>query len=207
MVMDDPDEIAAALRGTALDGLPIEEGLGETWVVTDVEPGQLLSAWRAARAAVPQTGRWPVLTDVDEQWQEPTTEEIEVLDQEARTIDPWTVYRWWGAGALVEPENVPRWVPSFLRQDVAEQARRDLSRPTTLLAVARWTWEQLLADSTALEQAWRKAAPLVGTGCWYRPRQGVQLVLLPTPIQWLAPAWLDYFGATVVADGRGRTGL
>lgn len=206
-VMEDPDEIAAALRGTVLDGLPIEEGLGGTWVVTDIEPGQLLPAWRAARAAIPRTGRWPVLTGVDEQWQDPTSEEIEALDDAARTVDPWTVYRWWGTRSLVEPEDLHLWLPGFLGQDVAEHAQRDVSPPRTLLAVERWTWERLLADPAALEQAWRRAAPLVGTRSWYTPPEGVQLVLLPTPIQWLAPAWLDYFGATEVTEGRGREGL
>jgi hypothetical protein len=32
-VMDDPDEVAAALRGTALKGHPVEQGLGDTMLV------------------------------------------------------------------------------------------------------------------------------------------------------------------------------
>lgn len=205
--MEDPDEIAAVLRGTVLDGLSVEEGLGETWVVTGIEPGQLLAAWRAARAVVPKTGRWPVLTGVDERWQDPTGEEIEALDHAARTVDPWTVYRWSGTDSLVRPEDLHLWLPGFLGQVAVERVQRDVSPPETLLAVERWTWERLLADPTALEQARRRAAPLVGTRSWFTPHDGAQLVLLPTPIQWLAPAWLDYFGATSVTDGRGRVGL
>ncbi|SCF29397.1 protein of unknown function (DUF4253) [Micromonospora viridifaciens] len=193
--MDDPDEIAAALRGTLLDGLPIEEGLGETLVVTGIEPTQLLPAWRAARAATPETGRWPVLTSVDEQWHDPSSEEIEALDRAARTVDPWTVFRWWGTDSQLGREDLHLWLPSRLGEDFAQRVGRDVTLPTTRLAVERLTWERLLADSAAVERGWRTVARLVGTGDWYTPSEGVQLVLLPTPMQWLAPAWLSYFGA------------
>jgi hypothetical protein len=213
--MDDPDEIAAVFRGTVLDGLPIEEGLGETWVVTGVDKSQLLPAWQAARAATAETGRWPVLTMVDEQWLDAESEQIEALEHAARTVDPWTVYQWWGADAYspIEPEKLHLWLPDFLGQDATEQARRDLSPPTTLVAVQRWTWERLLADPAALEQAWPKIAPYVGTRYWFTPSEGVDVVLLPTLVQWLAPAWFNYFGATEKAarielgDDPGRKGL
>lgn len=212
-VMDDPDEIAAALRGTVLDGLPIEEGLGDTWVVTGIDKSQLLPAWRTARAATTETGRWPVLTMVDEWWLDAESEQIEALEHAARTVDPWTVYRWWGTDSLIKPEELHLWLPDFLGQDAAEQARRDLSLPTTLVAVERWTWERLLADPAALEQAWPRTAPYVGTQYWFTPPEGADVVLLPTSIQWLAPAWLNYFGATEKAartdlgDNPGRKGL
>ncbi|MGN9812923.1 hypothetical protein ACTMSW_26670 [Micromonospora sp. BQ11] len=74
--MGDPDEIAAAFRGTVLDGLPIEEGLGDTWVVTGIDTRQLLPAWRAARAATAKTGRWPVLTTVDQWWMDAEREQV-----------------------------------------------------------------------------------------------------------------------------------
>ncbi|MEU1680077.1 DUF4253 domain-containing protein [Micromonospora zamorensis] len=194
-VMEDPDEIAAALRGTVLDGLPIEEGLGETWVVTGIEQSQLLSAWRAARAAVSETGRWPVLTGVNEEWHDATAEEIEALDQESRTVDPWTVFRWWGTNSPLDREEVHLWLPHQLGEDFAQQVGRDVTLPTTLLAVERLTWERLLTDPAAVERGWRAAANFVGTRYWFTPPEGVQLVLLPTPRQWLAPAWLNYFGA------------
>ena len=212
-VLDDPDEIAAAFRGTVLDGLPIEEGLGDTWVVTGIEGSRLLPAWQAARTGTAETGRWPVLTMVDEQWLDAEDEQIEALEHAAGTVDPWTVYHWWGSESLITPEDVHLWLPDFLGPDAAEQAQRNLSWPQPLVAVERWTWERLLADSAALEQAWRRAARYVGTGQWFTPLDGAQIVLLPTSTQWLAPAWLNYHGATEKAarielgDDPGRTGL
>ncbi|MFJ8580019.1 DUF4253 domain-containing protein [Micromonospora sp. NPDC093277] len=195
-VLDDPDEIVAALRGTVLDGLPIEEGLGETWVVTGIEPTQLLPAWRAARAATPETGRWPVLTSVDEQWHDATREEIEALDRAARTVDPWTVFRRRGTDdPRLGREDLHLWLPDGLGEDFARRVARDVTLPATRLAVERRTWERLLGDPDAIERGWRRAASLVGTRNWYTPVEGIQLVLLPTPTQWLAPAWLSYFGA------------
>jgi Domain of unknown function (DUF4253) len=212
-VMDDPDEIGAVFRGTVLDRLPIEEGLGDTWVVSGIEKNQLLPAWQAARTAIGETGRWPVLTTVDEQWLDAESEQIEAIEHAARTVDPWTVYHWWGSDSLITPEQLHRWLPDFLGQDAAEQVQRDLSSPRPLIAVERWTWERLLADPAALEQAWPRAAPYVGTRQWFTPRDGAQVVLLPTSTQWLAPAWLNYFGATEKAarvelgDDPGRKGL
>ncbi|WP_144022872.1 DUF4253 domain-containing protein [Asanoa hainanensis] len=145
-VMDDPDEIAAVFRRGALDGLPVEEGLGDTWVVTGVESSQLLPAWRAARAAVARTGRWPVLTMADEQWLDAETEQVDALDYAARAVDPWTVYRWSGHDSQIEPADLRLWLPGFLSE--------------------------------------------------------AQVVLLPTSTQWLAPAWLNYFGATEKHPGR-----
>jgi hypothetical protein len=201
-VMDDPDEIAAALRGTELDGLPIEEGAGDTWVVTGIDGGRLLEAWRAARAVTGQTGRWPVLTSVDEQWLEPEDEQIEALEHAAMTIDPWTVYHWWGDDSTIRPEDVHLWVPDFLGPDTAEEGV-----PQSLAEVERRTWERLLAEPVALEQASQRATRYVGTGQWFTPREGVQVVLLPTATQWLAPAWLNYFGAEQFGDDSGRNGL
>jgi hypothetical protein len=171
-VLDDPDEIAAVFRGSELDGLPIEEGLGDTWVITGLDAGRLLPAWRVARTVVDTTGRWPVLTSVDEQWQEPEDDEVEALEHAAETTDPWTVYRWWG--------------------DVTAERR---------------AWERLLADPAALEQAALRVGRYVGTGQWFTPREGVQIVLLPTATQWLAPAWLSYFGAEQFGGDAGRNAL
>jgi hypothetical protein len=50
---------AAGLAGRELIGL---EAAGEgTAVVVEVASGEMLDAWRRARAAVPEAGRWPVL--------------------------------------------------------------------------------------------------------------------------------------------------
>ncbi|MET7471345.1 DUF4253 domain-containing protein [Micromonospora sp. NPDC005222] len=143
----------------------------------------------------------------------PESEQIEALAQAARSVDPWTVYRWWGTDSLIEPEDLHLWLPDFLGQDAPGRARRDLRLPTTLAEVERWTWEQLLAEPASLEQTRPRAARYVGTRHWFTPPEGAQVVLLPTPIQWLAPAWLNYFGATEkgaraeLGDDPGRNGL
>jgi hypothetical protein len=208
-MMDDPEEIAAVFRGTELDRLPIEEGLGDTLVVSGIETSRLLPAWRAARAATDETGRWPVLTTVDEQWLDADDDQIEAIEHAAGAVDPWTVYRWWGYDTRIVPEQAHLWRPDFLGPDTAEPPGRDQS----LADVERRTWERLLADPAALQQAHRRAERYVGTRPWFTPVAGAQLVLLPTSAQWLAPAWLDYYGATEKAagpsglDDLGRQGL
>jgi hypothetical protein len=87
--MEDPGEVAAALRGTVLDGHPVQEGLGGTLLVDGVEPEWLLDAWRAARSVVGVTGRWPVLTGVGELYDEPTAGDVAELERAATSIDPW----------------------------------------------------------------------------------------------------------------------
>lgn len=73
----------------------------------------------------------------------------------------------------------------------------------TQAAIERWIWETLLTDPKLAERGHQIAARLVGTQTWCTPRQ-VQLVLLPTSTQWLAPAWISYFGA---ARPQGAEGL
>ncbi|MEU6072962.1 DUF4253 domain-containing protein [Micromonospora sp. NPDC047074] len=194
-VMDDPDEIAAALRGTALDGHPVEEGIGNTFLITGVVPEQLLDAWRAARSALPETGRWPILTGPGELCHEPTAEEVAALAHAARTLDPWSVYRRWHDDEPISEEALDRHLTSSLNVDLGPLARRELTLPTTRTAIERWIWELLLTDPALAERGHRIAASFVGTRTWYTPRE-VQLVLLPTSTQWLAPAWISYFGAT-----------
>ncbi|MGI5240332.1 hypothetical protein [Dactylosporangium sp. CA-139066] len=83
-VMDDPGEVAVALRGTALNGHPVEPGLGDTMLVEGVVPARVLESWRAARSVVALTGRWPVLTGVGELYHEPEPHEIAALERAAR---------------------------------------------------------------------------------------------------------------------------
>ena len=202
-VLEDPEDVADVLHGTELDGLPVEEGLGDTLVITGLDPGRLLPAWQVARAALGRTGRWPVLTRIDEQWQDVDAEQAS-SDMDA--IDPWTIYRWTGFNSRIPPEEAHLWLPDFLDFP-------DPSLELSLATVERATWERLLADPVALDQAQRRADHLVGTGQWFTPPGGAQLVLLPTPVQWLAPAWLDYHGATEKAarpdlgDDPGRRAL
>ncbi len=185
--------VAAALRGTALDGHPVKEGLGGTFLVGGVEPAHLLDAWRAARSVLPVTGRWPVLTGVGELYHEPDAAELAALVRAARTVDPWTVYR-----RHRDPDPIPAsdlaWRFSGILGGLDDRAAQELDLPTTQAAIDRWVWDTVLADPALTERCHRATASLVGTRQWYTPRE-VQLVLLPTPQQWLAPAWVTYFGA------------
>ena len=44
------------------------------------------------------------------------------LEHAAATVDPWTVFRWWGNDDLITAEDLR--LPDFLGPDAAEQARR-----------------------------------------------------------------------------------
>nr|BFE60779.1 hypothetical protein GCM10020063_053050 [Dactylosporangium thailandense] len=193
-VMDDPGEVAVALRGPALDGHPVERGLGDTMLVEGVVPARVLESWRAARSVVALTGRWPVLTGVGELYHEPEPHEIAVLERAARAVDPWSIYRNWGDDDPVGPNDLYLHVGSLGYVNLAARAERELPLPTTRLAVERWLWETIVADPDLIELGHGVAAHYVGTRTWYTPRD-VQLVLLPTPDQWLAPLWVSYYAA------------
>ncbi|MFY1656075.1 hypothetical protein [Micromonospora sp. WMMD1274] len=121
------DGIATALRGTALQGHPVEEGPGHTFVVDDVDPGRLLDAWQAAHAAMPITGRWPVFTLPDGVAREPDGDELADLDQVARTLDPWSFYRRYGRDDVQDKEDVKRYVQAFLGDNMVTKAIEELT--------------------------------------------------------------------------------
>ncbi|MGC4864680.1 DUF4253 domain-containing protein [Micromonospora sp. DT53] len=193
--MDDAGDIAAALRGTALQGHPVGEGLGRTFLVEQVDPARLLDAWHAAHAAMPATGRWPVFTLPGDLDHEPDVDELADLDRVARTLDPWSVYQRYGREDAQDQGKVERYVRAFLGDDMVAAALEQLTLPTTSTALQRWTYDTLLADPELAFRAFRGSEYLVGTSRWHTWPE-VQLVLLPTTSQWLAPAWVPYFGAT-----------
>ncbi|MEH0822132.1 MULTISPECIES: DUF4253 domain-containing protein [Micromonospora] len=192
--IEDIGDIATALRGTALHGHPVEEGPGHTFVVEEVDPGLLLDAWQAAQAAMPVTGRWPVFTLPGVLGHEPDADELADLDQVARTLDPWSVYRRYRRDDVQDQEDVERYVQTFLGDDMVTRAIEELTPPTTSAALQRWTYDTLIADGQLASRAFSGSEYLVGAARWHTPPQ-VQLVLLPTTSQWLAPAWVPYFGA------------
>ena len=198
--MTNPGEVAAALRGTVLDGLPTEEGLADTVIIEGADPGRLLEAWRAAHAVLPVTGRWPVFTLPGGLYHEPGDEEIAALDEAARTTDPWAVYRRTSQDELLDDDEVAEYVTAFLGPDLVSPALGRLRPPVTAAAVQRWTYDTLLADPPMIERVGAGYDYLVGTSRWHVWPQ-VQLVLLPTTTPWLAPAWVSYFGAAF-PDGQ-----
>jgi hypothetical protein len=188
--MDDAGQIAAALRGTTLDGLPVEEGLGGTFLVGDVDPGRVHEAWQAARSVMPRTGRWPVFTLPGGLHREPDEQELQELDRAARGVDPWSVYRRSTGDDPCGPAEVESYVHSSLGSEMVAPALKELRPPTTMKALQWWIYRTMLTDRS------QGARPpdLSWTVTWPTMPK-VQLVLLPTTVQWLAPAWVPYFGA------------
>jgi hypothetical protein len=193
-VVDDPDQVMVALRGSVLDGQVVEEGIGGTLLVADVDPDRLLDVWRAARSVVARTGRWPVLTGTGELDAEPSVAEVAALERAGRTVDPWLVFRRCRDEDPIGEDALGSYVPGLFGAELVARAAAELDLPTTGPVLERWIWRTLLVDPVLAERAHDSAASLVGTRTWFTPVQ-VQLVLLPTPTQWLAPAWVSYFGA------------
>ncbi len=190
----DIEETAAALHGTALDGHRVEEGIGDTLILENIDPDHVLAAWRAARSVLPVTGRWPVFTGPGDLHWEPTDADVAQLAAAADAIDPWSVYRRYRGDSELDDWHVQDYVRAFLGHEVRELAAAELSAPMTQHELDRWTYERILADPALATAMQHKYASMATTERWHS-MDAVQLVLLPTPKQWLAPAWIVYFGA------------
>ncbi|GAA2853680.1 hypothetical protein Acy02nite_50190 [Actinoplanes cyaneus] len=191
MEMNDPKQVMTALRGTALEGHEVQEGPSGTLVVEGPDSTAMLPLWRAAREAVPVTGRWPVMTDFEDLKPEPTPEEGAAFAAAAQTSDPWTIFG--------DPRgDYEAWqITDYLDACLGSGAgRRDDPRLTGITqgGLDRWVYEQMLADPALAARGMARAAQLSSTKNWYSDSD-VRLVLLPTPAQWLAPQWLFYYGA------------
>ncbi len=143
---------------------------------------------------MPITGRWPVFTLPGVLGHEPDADELADLVQVVQTLDPWSVYRRYRRDDVQDQGDVERYVQTFLGDDMLTRAIEELTPPTTSAALQRWTYDTLIADGQLASRAFSGSEYLVGTARWHTPPQ-VQLVLLPTTSQWLAPAWVPYFGA------------
>ncbi|MGC4812725.1 DUF4253 domain-containing protein [Micromonospora sp. DT228] len=193
-LMTTPRLIATALRGTALAGHPVEEGLGGTILVGDVDPTRLREAWQAAHSVLPVTGRWPVFTLPGGLDHEPDAAEIDELDRASRTVDPWSVYRRYVDEEPLDRKRVEYSVRAAPGDEFVATALDQLGDTITAAALDRWTYDALLADPSLAARAARYHENLAGVGSWHTFDR-VQLVLLPTASQWLAPAWVGYHGA------------
>jgi hypothetical protein len=191
--MTEVDSIAAAFRGTALGGRPVEAGPGGTIVVTGIDPGLVLPAWRVARAALPETGRWPVLLDVDEFVEEPTPGELAALAEEAAHGDPWSYF-------TQAVDDGP--APDFQRELAASLTGAEPPAGIGSDELDEWLYEQVYDRPERTARVLDRLGDFAGAGQWFEPPAPVLLVLLPTPHQWMAPAWITYNGALDPA-GRG----
>ena len=195
-MINDVDGIAATLTGTVLEAYPVEETDGDAFVIgiggEDVE-----TAWRAARRAVPQTGRWPVA--VSHTWLADITQaELARLDELARRIDPWPYFARWESdfGATISRVEAASSLQGWLQVDLSEQLAARVPETTTWSDVNRVVYDLLVAQPHLAGPVQPHLKYLRGTRKWYVPDDGVDLLLLPTALPWLAPAWLSYFGAS-----------
>ncbi|MFI6079121.1 DUF4253 domain-containing protein [Actinoplanes sp. NPDC051343] len=194
-MIEDADGMVEALSQTALAGFPVDDAPGGTLVVPDIDPAGLLEAWQAARSVVPATGRWPVMiTAEDEILDGEDPSDFDDLDLAARKIDPWKPP--WRVINDDEPLIPATDLDGRLRgfpADLIEAATNELAMPSTEPALGRWIYDRLLADPTLAAALQPQVDAMIGTQYWFVP-QTVQLVLLPTPLPWLAPYWFDYWG-------------
>ena len=193
--MADPAAVAELFDGSVLAGLPVVEDVGGAFVVDDIDPERMLPSWRAARATVAATGRWPVMIGPEEVYLDPTPDELTALHQAATHDDPWLVFN---HDHLDGPVAEWEWnhLRSLLGDALADRARHDLPASVVDSVLDRWIYDRMLDDPALVARVLRVVGDHAGTHCWYRPQPGqVQLALLPTTAPWLAPAWLQYHGA------------
>ena len=195
-MINDVEGVRAALQPTMLAGRPVTQASAGCLRVVGIEPRDMLPAWRAARAALPTTGRWPVFLPGDlgrlADLPEPVVADVAALDRAAQTIDPWPAVTTAWPDEPVDADDLHLCVPTFDGVDLLAEVRQHFASPTTW-SVDRWVYDRVIADPRLLPQAQAQAEHRVGTGWWYEPRT-VELWFLPTPHPHLAAAWLSYHG-------------
>jgi hypothetical protein len=163
-----------------------------------VPPGSALRAWQAARAAVPRTGRWPVLIIDDEYVQEPSAQRLAELGHAAHTADPWQVFRQYADGDPVSAAEAEAAL-NFFGLGLAARAAEVFTFPVAWPVLDRWVYRQLLADPALAARAFEGYDGLIGTQVWHQWGEDTQLLLIPSPSMWLVPAWVSYYGALTPA--------
>jgi len=194
--MPDRAELAAHFAGTVLEGLPVEDAHAGAFVISGIDPSGLLAAWRTARALVPATGRWPVL--ITDEWgrgwepdpEPPPTDELDELDEVARTFDPWAGCRSWMNDPLAE--EAPYAARGFFGTDLSGVVHPPPDPFETRGAFERRLYEHILTDPELTARVRTATRSVVSTDYWYVPER-VQMLLLPTAVPWLAAAWVDLF--------------
>lgn len=195
--MTDVRDVAAALAGTPLAGLPVGYGLDGTILIPGVDPARLLEFWRAARALVPVTGRWPVMvmdedddpldTEYDPEFASVDESELADLDRAARTADPWR-----HDDRILTGDELPYLVSSRSGVDLTVPALASVPLPATSQTMQHWLYRRVLSDPELTAQLVDFYRYELSTDCWFTPHR-VMLTLLPTASSWLAPRWVSYF--------------
>ncbi|OJF11298.1 uncharacterized protein DUF4253 [Couchioplanes caeruleus] len=183
-------------------GLPVGHGPRGTLLVQDVPPDESLAAWRAARARVPVTGRWPVLVtdEFEPEWlrlrarpdpSAPTASELADLDQTTNTIDPWPEFTFDDDRELLKAGYVALITQGY-HVDLTAEAIQRFGLPTTAGAVERWVYQRVLSDPELLHRVESDDRYVRHIEAWYAPDR-VTLMLLPTDLPWMAPFWTDLY--------------
>jgi hypothetical protein len=190
-------DLRSAFRRTPLRRKRFTPGPKGTVVVHDID--DLLPAWEAARALLPETGRWPVLVTEwgdEPQWTgtsaAPGEDDLLLLDRAARTTDPW-----WSAVRPgewpVSIEQTPYLARGWSGVDVAVEAALQVTPGTTRDDLDYWIYQRVAGDPLLADRVVRGARRVVTADYWYTP-DNVSLVLLPVESPWLAPGWVSYHG-------------
>ncbi|MDG4808774.1 hypothetical protein O7634_18680 [Micromonospora sp. WMMD1120] len=201
-MLSDLDQIEAALLGTPLAGLPTGYGPGGTVLVGGVDPGRLLTAWQAAEALVPVTGRRPILITDDfvgrlelrpEPQPGPAESELLAFAEAARSSDPWSTYRHHGADDEVQEGEAEYYAHGVAGADLTDLAS-DVALPTSRPALERALYDRLLADPDRYAEVLATVEFLTQTDYWFTP-DSVLLMLLPTDDVRSSGYWVDHYGA------------
>ena len=186
--------IATALQGTALAGHPVEEGLGGTQLIGDVDPTR--SARRPGRCPLGAAGHRAMAGVHPARRPGPRARR-----RRDRRAGPGIAHGRSVVGyrRYVDDEPLDSGASSTAcgqRRVTSSWQLPSISSGTRSLrpALDRWTYDALLADPSLAARAAPYHQNLAGVGSWHTWER-VQLVLLPTASQWLAPAWVGYHGA------------
>lgn len=200
-MMTEPSEVASVFAGTPLAGLPTDRGPGETILVRDVPPDQLVDAWRTAHALVPAIGRWPILLadNLEALFDRPTTAELADCDRTARTLDPWPIFHPWSDTAVTADDlafHTTGWASDL---DLTNEALRQVPLPTTEQVIGRWVYDRVRTDPDLTSHVQQHAQQFLQADFWFTPDR-VWLLLPPTAHPWLAMMWVDFYGAEAGPD-------
>jgi hypothetical protein len=193
-------ETADALRGTSLAELPVRDGPAGALVVPGIDPDGLLEAWQAAHALHPVTGRWPLLfsADVDDSVVEPTPFDAEArtalieLDRAARAVDPWPFFQ--RPDDEAPDVELQFYTRGFYGVDVTADVLPTVGADVSTQRLLRAAYDRVISDPALAAQVLESTRDAVSTDFWHVPDE-VSLLLLPTVSPWLAPYWVDFYGA------------
>ncbi|GLY27909.1 DUF4253 domain-containing protein [Kineosporia sp. NBRC 101731] len=205
-MLNQPDEIMAAFRGTALDGMDVDpvpdcDVLAVQWP----DPSDVLTGWRAARDVMAVTGRRPVAVSDNYELGFPEVEPAALarIETAAFSLDPWPGMYGRESDEPVETVNLetvsqllgfwrtgPEWNPDALARELLP----GIPASITWNGLNRHLLDQIWDDPARLAQLSHPGGKETsGALNWYIPDH-VYLALLPTTSAWSPMTWLDYFG-------------